>query len=215
MSLRICLIDTGYGNLRSVERACNEALSTLDVSFELIRSASIAELNRASHLVFPGQGSFKDCAESVPSELRKEIISSLHGGKPYLGICLGLQVLFESSEEAPGAEGFGYFKGEVLHLPKEPELKIPHMGWNQLEAAEGAQNNPFLARSEAVDEWFYFVHSYHAVPEDRSILGAEVSYGKQRITAAVCQDHVWATQFHPEKSQGAGIALLQHFFQKA
>jgi glutamine amidotransferase len=167
-------------------------------------------LSRFDKLVLPGQGAFKDCAEALGSELRQALVAELGAGKPYLGICVGLQLLFEESEEAPGVPGLGLLKGKVRRIEREPGLKIPHMGWNQLEPSDRA---PAALGPEDSAAWFYFVHSYHAVPSDSAVLAGFVRYGTQRITALVARDNLLATQFHPEKSQSAGLRLLEGFLK--
>jgi glutamine amidotransferase len=141
------------------------------------------------------------------SALTEAILERLRAGTPYFGICLGLQILFESSDEAPGVAGWSWFPGRVERLEGGPGIKIPHMGWNQVELAGGA--HPLLPARE----WFYFVHSYHAVPQDADVVRASAGYGPNRVTAAIGRDHVFATQFHPEKSQAAGLALLSRFLR--
>jgi glutamine amidotransferase len=133
----------------------------------------------------------------------------MRAGSPYLGICLGLQILFESSEEAPGAAGFGWFKGSVDKLVGGPDIKIPHMGWNALELQSGG--HALLDAAGGPNSYVYFVHSFHAVPSEPGVVKATVQHGQNVVTAAVARDNVMATQFHPEKSQAAGIALLRRF----
>jgi glutamine amidotransferase len=138
-------------------------------------------------------------------------------GTPFLGICLGLQALFESSEEALGRKGLGLFPGTNVRLPDGERdstgavLKIPHMGWNRIELAGSA--HPYLREAGGEGTYFYFTHSYHAVPSDRSLLVATTRHGPMTITAAVARDNVFASQFHPEKSQGAGLRLLGAFLK--
>lgn len=126
-----------------------------------------------------------------------------------LGICLGLQILFETSEEAPGAAGFGWFKGAVKKLVGDTSIKIPHMGWNSLELTSGG--HPLLEAAGGANTYVYFVHSFHAAATEAGVVKATVQHGHNVITAAVSRDNVMATQFHPEKSQAAGIALLRRF----
>jgi glutamine amidotransferase len=133
----------------------------------------------------------------------------MRAGTPYFGICMGLQILFESSEESPGSPGFGWFQGSVQKLVGGPSIKIPHMGWNSLNLRHGG--HPLLVAAGGEDAYVYFVHSFHAVPVDESLVKATVQHGNNVVTAAVGRDNVVATQFHPEKSQTAGIALLRHF----
>jgi glutamine amidotransferase len=133
----------------------------------------------------------------------------MRSGTPYLGICLGLQMLFESSEEAPGACGFGWFKGAVRKLSGGPGVKIPHMGWNSLTLQSGG--HALLEAAGGAGTYVYFVHSFHAVASEPDVVKATVQHGDNVVTAAVARDNVIATQFHPEKSQAAGQGLLRRF----
>jgi len=212
---RVVIVDIGMGNLRSVERAVAEAASRKGIACEVSRRSLPEEIASADKVVMPGQGAFRDCAARLDGPLGEALRETIRRGTPYLGICLGLQVLFERSEEAPGAAGLGTYRGEVKRLvPGEggegaTPLKIPHMGWNRLEQVN-APRGP-LAIWEKPFPHVYFVHSYHPVPEDSSLLVYTVSYGPNRITAAIQRDNVTATQFHPEKSQGAGLDFLGAF----
>jgi glutamine amidotransferase len=199
------LVDTGLGNLRSVQKALEAAGGTV------VRTRDPEAIRRADRVVVPGQGGFGRCAVALAGGLAEALHESRARGVPYLGICLGLQVLFEGSEEAPGAKGLGWFSGTVRKLQAADGLKIPHMGWNQVELASGG--HPALSAAGGDQTWFYFVHSFHAVPEDPSVVRGVSGYGPNRITAAVARDNVLATQFHPEKSQAAGLALLGRFLQ--
>ena len=205
----VVVVDTGFANHHSVQKAIEAAGSELR-SVVVSRTSDPDQLARADKVVVPGQGGFKDCIEALNGGLGDALLERLRAGTPYLGICLGLQALFEASDEAPGVRGLGYFPGRVQALEREAGLKIPHMGWNQLEGTEN--EHPVLGRS-AADDWFYFVHSYHAVPSEDEIVLATVTYGPNRVTASVGKDHVLATQFHPEKSQAAGLALLKRFLE--
>lgn len=205
MSERVVIVDVGLGNLRSVAKAVETAGQAARV--ELVRSADPDVVRRADRLVVPGQGEFGNLADRLASGLGDAIRERLQSGTPYLGICLGLQILFESSEEAPGKRGLGWFRGSVRRLHGGAGVKIPHMGWNQLESQNGG--HPLLPEGE----WFYFVHSFHAVPDDAEVVRASSSYGPNQVTAAVSREHVIATQFHPEKSQAAGLNLLTRFLQ--
>ena len=200
----VTVVDTGMGNLRSVARALARAGAEVRVT-----SAS-AEVHRAERLVVPGQGGFAECAEALSGGLGEAIAAYIATGRPYLGICLGMQILFDSSEEAPGAVGLGILDGRVERIapgsdPDEPgrRLKVPHMGWNEV-----LSEHPLLPPRD----WFYFVHSYHCVPRDPNLTVGVAEYGGS-ICAAVASDNVFACQFHPEKSQGAGAALLTRFVE--
>lgn len=204
--MRVVVADLGLGNLRSVERAVARAVESVAAS-ELRVTGAVEAIRSADLLVFPGQGAFRDGAAALATEAGRAIADHLSHGRPYLGICLGLQLLFEESDEAPGARGLGHFAGAVrrlggAHVPEVGDRKVPHMGWNEVEVL---REGPL---SSTAGEHFYFVHSYAAVPADRSIVAAEATYGA-RITAAVQRDNVFAVQFHPEKSQAAGAALLR------
>lgn len=204
--MRVIVVDTGLGNLRSVERAVRAARSDVDVT----RSADPDLLRSADKLVFPGQGGFRDCVQALANGLGDALVERLKAGVPYFGICLGLQVLFESSAEAPDSKGLGWFRGRVLRLTPEEGIKIPHVGWNQLEPRP--PSHPFFRTTDA-GAWFYFVHSFFAVPDDPSIVVATSTHGQNRITAAVNRDNVFASQFHPEKSQENGLNLLAEFLR--
>jgi len=200
----VTLVDTGMGNLRSVSRALVRAGADVQVT------DAPSAIEAAERLVVPGQGGFSECASALAGGLGDAISAYIATGRPYFGICLGMQILFDSSEEAPGASGLGIVKGSVQRLdpgadPDEPgrRLKVPHMGWNQVSGA-----HPLLPSGE----WFYFVHSYHCVPDDPALTIGVAEYG-QSICAAVARDNIFACQFHPEKSQHAGAAMLRRFVE--
>ena len=203
MSVEVRVLDTGMGNLRSVARALARAGARVEVvdDPELVRSAP--------RLVVPGQGSFGDCAVALAGGVGEAVLEHIASGRPYLGICLGMQVLFEASDEAPG-EGLALFAGRVRRLAGGPDpddptrrLKIPHMGWNEVEG-----RHPLLPERG----WFYFVHSYVCAPDDPAVTVGEAVHG-ERFSAAVARDNVFACQFHPEKSQRAGAQLLERFLE--
>ena len=201
----VLLVDTSMGNLRSVARALERVGARVELSADPDRIAA------AGRVVVPGQGHFGDCARALEGGLGEALLAHIAAGKPYLGICLGMQVLFESSEEAEGARGLGVFEGTVRRFqsdlvdPDDPSrrLKVPHMGWNLVEGA-----HPLLPARD----WFYFVHSYYCDPVDPSRVVGSSDYG-MRFCAAVAKDNVFACQFHPEKSQRAGSALLARFVE--
>lgn len=204
---RVVVVDYGMGNLQSVVQALRAAAPE---GTEVQRSSSPEDVRRADRLVVPGQGGFRDAAARLAQDgLGESIREKMRSGAPYLGICLGLQILFENSEEAPGAVGFGWFKGAVKKLAGGAQIKIPHMGWNALMLANGG--HPLLEAAGGPEAYLYFVHSFHAVPTEPGVLRATVEHGDNVVTAAVARDNVVATQFHPEKSQAAGIALLRRF----
>ena len=209
--LRVAIVDLGMGNLRSVQRALERAAADGGVALAVTITADPGAVSATDKLVFPGQGAFRDCAAALEGGLGEALRERIAAGTPYLGICLGLQALFQSSEEAPGARGLGVFGGEVKRLGPAEGIKIPHMGWNRLEIVRSGAGA--LATFDAEPPYVYFVHSYHAVPEDQSLVAAVTAHGPHRITAAVQRDNVVATQFHPEKSQGVGLRFLRAFVE--
>jgi glutamine amidotransferase len=208
----LVLVDLGLGNLRSVEKALEHAAGAAPLV-----TADPARIGAARRLVVPGQGAYRDGVAALERDggaLRAALGEALARGVPYLGICLGLQLLLEGSDEAPGAPGLGVVKGHVRRLPDdlvaiesgaEKRLKVPHMGWN--EVVRVATDDAALPARD----WFYFVHSYHAVPDDPADVAATAEYGGLALTAALRRGPLLATQFHPEKSQRAGLALLTRF----
>lgn len=204
--MNVVVVDTGFANYHSVIKAVERA-GEREGEFVVERSRDPERIRVADKLVMPGQGGFKDCAAAFEGGLGEAILERVRAGTPFFGICLGLQVLFEASEEAPGVPGLGLFPGSVQHLDRAPGLKIPHMGWNRLEG----QSERSGWSACALGEWFYFDHSYHAVPQDPSLVLGTVGYGPNQVTACVGRDNVYATQFHPEKSQKAGLDLLAKF----
>jgi glutamine amidotransferase len=210
-AVRIAVCDTGLGNLRSVERALVAAGGERSrVSVEITRDP--ARVRAADKVVMPGQGGFGDCARALDGGLGDALREAIRRGAPYLGICLGLQVLFAKSEEADGARGLGIFEGDVVKLRGGPDatsggmLKIPHTGWN--EAVRG--DAPSFLPTEPTH--FYFVHSYVVAPRDARIVAATTEHG-ERFVSAIAKDNIFACQFHPEKSQRAGLALLARFIE--
>lgn len=193
------VIDYGSGNLRSVCKALEAAGATP----RLISSAS--EMSALDAIVVPGVGAFAHCAENLRATgLWEPVRDWASSGKPYLGICLGYQLLFESSEESPGVEGLGVLPGRVVRF-MAGDLKVPHMGWNTLGETRGPLYKGFPAEVS-----MYFVHSYYPVPADEDILSARCEYGIS-FAAGVSRGALHAVQFHPEKSQAAGLALLRNF----
>jgi glutamine amidotransferase len=209
--MQIAIVDVGLGNLRSVERALTRAAEdagAAGVTVAITRDADA--IARADKVVVPGQGAFRDCAIALgKAGLGEAVRASIARGTPYLGICLGMQVLFGSSEEAPGCGGLAVLEGEVTRLadraPDGERLKIPHVGWNTAEVRPGASA---ILPAEAIH--FYFVHSFAVRPRDPAIVAATTEYGAPFVSA-VAKDNVLAVQFHPEKSQAAGLALLARF----
>jgi len=196
----IAIIDYGMGNLFSVEKAF------VKLNAEVVVTSDANVIAAADKVVLPGVGAFGDCMKNLEaSGLIPIIMETAASGKPFLGICLGLQVMFEGSEEAPETKGLGIFKGIVKKIVA-PELKIPHMGWNSLKMAE---RSPLLDNLPE-NPYVYFVHSFHAVPSEENIVTAFVEYGG-KVTAAVGKNNVQAMQFHPEKSSSVGLKILENF----
>ena len=196
---RIAIIDYGMGNLRSVQKAFEH----IGVAAEVTSDAQV--LQRADGAVLPGVGAFADCIKNLTDTgLVPTVRSFAASGRPFLGICLGLQLLFESSEEGGFYEGLGLLPGRVVSLPRD--RKVPHMGWNSLNIL---REEP-LFRGLPQEAFVYFVHSFHAAPGDPSILSATADYGIP-VTAAVQRGNLFATQFHPEKSGDVGLQILRNF----
>ncbi|MEJ2253711.1 MAG: imidazole glycerol phosphate synthase subunit HisH [Nitrospirota bacterium] len=196
----IAIIDYGMGNLRSVQKGFEH----VGVQVRVVSDAR--SVQDAAGIVLPGVGAFPDCMRNLDElGLIAPILRSIQKGKPYLGICLGLQVLFTESKEFGRSRGLDVFKGSVPRFPRSG-LKIPHMGWNQIDIK---QRPPIFA--DIPDRgFFYFVHSYYVAPEDPGIVAATTDYGIS-FTSMVWKDNVVATQFHPEKSQKLGLQVLKGF----
>lgn len=191
---------TGASNIRSVVRALERTASNV------VTSGDPEEVRRADVLVVPGQGSFGAFANAWDGGLREVVLEKIRGGTPYFGICLGLQILFEDSEEAPGAKGLGVFAGSVKRLVPGNEA-LPHMGWNRAELAQ--------ASSEVFESaHYYFAHTYAAEPVDPRVTLATTTYGSQTFSSAVASGNIVGVQFHPEKSQRAGLGLIERFFER-
>ena len=201
--MKVGIIDYGGGNLRSVANA----LHALGQEPQII--ASPDDLADATHLILPGQGAFGDCMERLQNRgLATFLKDWIHADRPYFGICVGYQILFDSSEEAADTAGLGIVPGVVRRFVDEPGLKIPHMGWNSALSKRG--ETP-VWKNLGAEPYFYYVHSYFPEPQDSSVIVAETTYGTQTFAAAVEQGNMFACQFHPEKSQDAGIRLIRNF----
>jgi glutamine amidotransferase len=196
----IAIIDYGMGNLSSVFKALKKLGAYVRIT------GSIPEIEKADSVILPGVGNFGDGMKHLQaSGLDKAVKNSIKSGKPFLGICLGMQLLMDESEEAPGLPGLGIFKGKVVRFPKNA-LKVPHMGWNSINI-EG--ENPNLSGIKD-GTYFYFVHSYYVKPDDLKINTATCRYGLD-FSACIGKENVFATQFHPEKSQDAGLCILKNW----
>jgi glutamine amidotransferase len=200
----IGIVDYGMGNLRSVEKA----LQKVGAETRFVRS--VADLEGLSGIVLPGVGAFGDAARNLASTgLWEPLRAWARDNKPFLGICLGYQLLFDSSEEAaPDVEGLGIFSGKVVRFqPEDPLLKVPQIGWNSVRLA---QPDSLLFCETPDGTFFYFVHSYYPAPSDASVIAFATDYDGE-FASAVGRGNVFGTQFHPEKSQSAGLALLHRF----
>jgi imidazole glycerol-phosphate synthase subunit HisH len=202
----IAIVDTGSGNLRSVEKAL--AL----VGADPVVTQDADRVARADKIVVPGQGAFGACMAGLSRNggaLREAVLATIRAGKLCFGICIGMQVLFESSEEEPNCAGLGLLRGRVEKFRVSPPLKIPHMGWNACRRVAGGASSPILDGT-ADGTYFYFVHSFYPVPADPREVALRSDHGGS-FCAAVARDNLFACQFHPEKSQRAGIGLLSRF----
>lgn len=199
----IAIIDYDAGNIRSVEKA----LKFLGQETAVTRDREV--ILKADKVVLPGVGAFGDAMEKLRQYgLEPVIREAAEAGTPFLGICLGLQLLFERSDETPGVLGLGILKGEILRIPESEGLKIPHMGWNSLTYP----NEGRLFRGIPEDSYVYFVHSYYLKAADESIVTAAAEYGTC-IHASVEKGNVFACQFHPEKSSETGLKILKNFVE--
>ncbi len=202
----IGVVEYGMGNLRSVGKALES------LGFRTVVSGSAAELDRCRGIVLPGVGAFRDCMANLRRQGLLGFLSDvLAGGRPFLGICLGMQVLFAESEEFGRHAGIGHFAGRVVRFPAAMRgdgapLKVPHRGWNRV---DHTASHPAL-RGIPSGSWFYFVHSYYVVPDRTDVVACRTSYGVD-FASAVGRGTLLAVQFHPEKSQAAGLALLSNF----
>ena len=201
----VAIVDYGVGNLFSLECSLRAIGQSVTVS------GDSGVLEAADRIILPGVGAFGDAADKLRSGGLDRVLCRLAGdGKPLLGICVGLQVLFDGSEESPGAKGLGLIHGMVKKI-QAPGLKVPHMGWNSIKVREPREKLD-LFKGLSDKPYVYFVHSYHAVPEDASVITAPTEYGEQ-LTAAVACGNIQATQFHPEKSGDVGLAILKNFVE--
>ncbi|HEY9907367.1 MAG TPA: imidazole glycerol phosphate synthase subunit HisH [Thermosynechococcaceae cyanobacterium] len=201
---RIAVVDYDMGNLHSACKGLANAGATPQIT------DSAAELERADAIVLPGVGAFDPAVQHLRSRhLEQPIKQAIEQGKPFLGICLGLQILFDSSEE--GQEpGLGIVPGTVKRFRPEPGLTIPHMGWNQLDLT---QPTSALWQQLPAQPWLYFVHSYYVEPRDSTLQAATITHGTQTVTAAIARGNLMAVQFHPEKSSTSGLQVLANFVQ--
>ena len=202
----IAVVDVCSGNLRSVERAIAQVGGDVVVT----RDADV--VLRADKIVVPGQGAFGMFMRGLVERGLGDVLrGAIASGRPYLGICLGMQVLFDESEEQGPCPGLGVLPGRVVRMhPADRRLKVPHIGWNQV----GVRKPDPLLAGVAKGAYVYFDHSYHAVPADPAIIALDTDHG-ERMTAAVRRDNIFACQFHPEKSQSVGLQMLRNFVERA
>lgn len=200
----VAIIDYGAGNLSSVKKA----LDYLGAESEITQDRD--KILSASHIILPGVGSFGDAMKSMEERnLVDTVKEEAESGKPFLGICLGLQLLFESSEESPGVKGLGLLKGRIVTIPRDMGLKVPHIGWNSVSLKQ--KDGIFQGIED--NSYFYFVHSYYLKDADENEVAGTTQYGVP-IQCAVQRGNLSATQFHPEKSSKAGLKLLENFLKR-
>jgi glutamine amidotransferase len=196
----IAIIDYGMGNLRSVENGFQKIGADTEVT------SDPKAIDNAHAVVLPGVGAFRDCMRNLEEmSLLEPVVRAIQKGKPYLGICLGLQILLAESEEFGRSEGLNIFPGKVVRFP-ENDLKVPHMGWNTIKILK----RPPIFDSIEDDSFFYFVHSFYVLPDDNDIIATTTDYGVT-FTSMVLKENIFATQFHPEKSQELGLRILKGF----
>lgn len=197
----IAIIDYDMGNLRSVQKAFEK------IGAEAVITRDPQAIREADRVVLPGVGAFGNCMANLKKyKLIDPILETIESKKPFLGICLGLQLLFEEGEEFGTHQGLGVLKGKVVRFKLPKKFKIPHMGWNRI-----TKKKKGIILSDIEDgTYFYFVHSYHVIPEESDIVATKTNYGKDFVSA-VAKGTLFACQFHPEKSQKAGLALLKNF----
>jgi glutamine amidotransferase len=196
----IAIVDYGMGNLRSVQKGFTK------VGIESRVTSSPSEIDDASAVVLPGVGAFPECIRNLERlGLTDAVIRSIRKGKPYLGICLGLHILFSESEEFGRSHGLDIIKGKVIKFPQSG-LKIPHMGWNTV----SLKRRPPIFDDVSNNSYFYFVHSYYVTPDDEDVIAGTTYYGIE-FTSMIWKDNIVATQFHPEKSQSTGLRVLKGF----
>lgn len=197
------ILDYGMGNLRSAQKGFEKA------GYAAILTEDPADLTAADGIILPGVGAFKDCYDGLESRgFVEPLLAAVSSGTPLLGICVGMQLLFEESEEGAGSRGLGILPGKVVRFSHMDGLKIPHMGWNLLEPVEGVTCS--LLNGLTSDPYVYFVHSYYPKPSDPGVVYATTTYGLS-FASVVGKNHVFGTQFHPEKSQAEGIGILRAF----
>ena len=208
----IAVVDYGMGNLRSVSKAVEHVA----LGKTVVVTSDAKVINQAERVIFPGQGAMPDCMRELDARNLRDTIINVAKNKPFLGICIGMQLLFEHSEEG-NTLGLGLFKGHVKRFAEKlvdesgDKLKVPHMGWNRVFQLKNNQSAPHVLWSNIDDATrFYHVHSYYAAPSDAALSAGESEY-PNRFTTAIARDNIFATQFHVEKSAAAGLQLLNNF----
>jgi imidazole glycerol-phosphate synthase subunit HisH len=203
MSEPLVIVDYGVGNLRSAQKAFEHLGQPALVTSDAKRIAG------APAVVLPGQGAFGTCMENLGrAGLVEPVVAAATSGRPFLGICVGMQLLFDESEESPGVRGLGVFRGKVVRFPRRPDVKVPHMGWNRLRMKRRV---PALA-DVADGDYVYFLHSFYPQPADPDVVATTTDYGVEFVSS-VGRDKVYAGVFHPEKSQQVGLKLLSGFLR--
>ena len=199
----IAIIDYDAGNIKSVEKAI------LALGEEVVVTSDADTILTADGVILPGVGAFGDAMKKLKDYDLVDVIRRVaESGKPFMGICLGLQLLFDSSEESPGVEGLGILKGKIVRIPEGEGIKVPHIGWNSLEFPKKSR----LFEGITPGSYVYFVHSYYLQAQNKEIVAATAEYGVE-IHAAVEKENIFACQFHPEKSSDIGLKLLRNFIQ--
>ena len=201
----IAVVNTGVGNLRSVLLAFNRACPEVSVRIASERKT----LRDASKVVFPGQGSMRDCIERLNSLDMVDELTRCLETKPFLGICLGKQILFDYSEEG-GSQGLGFLPGKVKRFQKKNAVKVPHMGWNTVRITRNHPVFSGILKNEGEKAYFYFVHSFFSKPDDHRLVLGETMHGEV-FSSVISSENIFATQFHPEKSSENGIMLMKNF----
>lgn len=202
----IAVIDYGMGNLKSVQKALEKLGGDVDIISDPER------LSLSDKVVLPGVGAFKDTMEGIEKRRLERIICEfINSGKPYLGICMGLQILFDESEEGGCYKGLGVLKGKVKRFKPKKGLKVPHMGWNQMDIQKKDKKNSCPLLKDIKDSsYFYFDHSYYIAPDNKDVIIGTTDYGIE-FASMIWQDNIYGVQFHPEKSQSNGLSMLKNF----
>lgn len=209
----IAIIDYGMGNLKSVYQAISEVNNALQHKQEIIITTDKAKIDSADKIIFPGQGAMPDCMQEIEKLNLKQTIINAAKNKPFLGICLGFQMLFTHSQEG-NVDGLNIFAGKVVRFENNDseKLKIPHMGWNNIYINQQNAAAKILFNNVENSTRYYFVHSYYVVPDDQNIIAATCNYGKD-FACAIAKDNIFATQFHPEKSSASGLQIIENFLK--